>query len=230
MGYLDFISTIHKATRRDYLKRVVESDKAACAQISKQFGKDYFDGDRRYGYGGYQYDGRWRPFAEKLIAHYGLKSGGKVLDIGCAKGFLLQDFIHALPGLEVAGLDVSDYAIANAMPKVKQCLRVGTAAQPLSAGFVQGLARDRARGAPAQIHRGGFVSQRARESKPAVLAAHLRMLFYACRMGVDFSSNRLQRGLGFCLFRVGSSKPRMNTNFGPLKKLTLRLFAGASEP
>ena len=129
MAHLDFISTIHKATRRDYLKRVVESDKAACAQISKQFGKDYFDGDRRYGYGGYQYDGRWRPFAEKLIAHYGLKSGGKVLDIGCAKGFLLQDFIHALPGLEVAGLDVSDYAIANAMPKVKQFLRVGTAAE-----------------------------------------------------------------------------------------------------
>jgi len=53
MAHLDFISTIHKATRRDYLKRVVESDKAACAQISKQFGKDYFDGDRRYGYGGY---------------------------------------------------------------------------------------------------------------------------------------------------------------------------------
>src|SRR5437879_9327341 len=91
MGYLDFISIIHKATKRDYLQRVVESDKAACAEISKQFGKDYFDGDRKYGYGGYKYDGRWRPFAEKSISHYGLKPGHKVHDIGCGKGFLVQD-------------------------------------------------------------------------------------------------------------------------------------------
>src|SRR6266498_1340967 len=129
MGYLDFISAIHKSTKRDYVQRVVEFDKAACAQISKQFGKDYFDGDRQYGYGGYKYDGRWRPFAEKLIDHYGLKAGDKVLDIGCAKGFLVHDFLRALPGLEVAGLDVSEYAIANAMPDVKQLLRVGTAAE-----------------------------------------------------------------------------------------------------
>ena len=69
MAFLDFISGIHKATKRDYVQRVVEFDKAACAQISKQFGKDYFDGERQYGYGGYKYDGRWRPFAEKLINH-----------------------------------------------------------------------------------------------------------------------------------------------------------------
>src|SRR6058998_3062377 len=89
MAHLDFISRIHKSTKRDYVQRVVEFDKAACAQISKQFGKDYFDGDRQYGYGGYKYDGRWRPFAENLIAHYALKAGDKVLDIGCAKGFLV---------------------------------------------------------------------------------------------------------------------------------------------
>ena len=115
MARLDFISGIHKAAKRDYLQRVVESDKAACAEISKQFGKDYFDGDRKYGYGGYKYDGRWRPFAEKLISHYGLKPRHKVLDIGCGKGFLVHDFIKALPGLEVAGIDISQYAIANAM-------------------------------------------------------------------------------------------------------------------
>ena len=129
MAYLDFIASIHTSTRRDYVQRVVEFDKAACAQISKQFGKDYFDGDRQYGYGGYKYDGRWRPFADKLIDHYGLKTGDKVLDIGCAKGFLVHDFKQALPGLETAGLDISEYAIANAMPDVKPFLRVGTAAE-----------------------------------------------------------------------------------------------------
>ncbi|HYT60264.1 MAG TPA: class I SAM-dependent methyltransferase [Haliangiales bacterium] len=129
MAHHDFISGIHNATKRNYVQRVVEYDKAACAQISKRFGQEYFDGDRRYGYGGYKYDGRWRPFAEKLISHYGLKPGDKVLDIGCAKGFLVHEFLHALPGLEVAGLDVSDYAIANAMPEVKPFLRVGTAAE-----------------------------------------------------------------------------------------------------
>ena len=129
MAFLDFISGIHKSTKRDYVQRVVEFDKAACAQISKKFGKDYFDGERQYGYGGYKYDGRWRPFAEKLIDHYGLKTGDKVLDIGCAKGFLVHDFRQALPGLAAIGLDVSDYAIANAMPDVKPFLRVGTAAE-----------------------------------------------------------------------------------------------------
>ena len=129
MAFLDFISGIHKSTKRDYVQRVVEFDKAACAQISKQFGKDYFDGERQYGYGGYKYDGRWRPFAEKLIDHYGLITGDKVLDIGCAKGFLVHDFRQAVPGLEAVGLDISEYAVANAMPDVKPFLRVGTAAE-----------------------------------------------------------------------------------------------------
>jgi protein-L-isoaspartate(D-aspartate) O-methyltransferase len=129
MAYLDFISSIHKSTRRDYVQRVVEFDKAACAQISKQFGKDYFDGDRQYGYGGYKYDGRWRPFAEKLIDHYGLKAGDKVLDIGCAKGFLVFDLLKASPGLEVAGVDISEYAIANAMEEVKRFVKVANAIQ-----------------------------------------------------------------------------------------------------
>jgi len=129
MALLDFISGIHKSTKRDYVQRVVEFDKAACAQVSKQFGKDYFDGDRQYGYGGYRYDGRWRPFADKLIGHYSLKPGQSVLDIGCAKGFLVHDFREALPGLEAVGLDVSEYAIANAMPDVKPFLHIGTATE-----------------------------------------------------------------------------------------------------
>jgi len=127
MAFLDFISGIHKATKRDYLARVLEADKAECATISKKFGQEYFDGDRKYGYGGFRYDGRWRLFAEKLIKHYNLKPGQRVLDIGCAKGFLLHEFKAVMPELEVAGLDVSEYAIANAMDSVKPFLRVGNA-------------------------------------------------------------------------------------------------------
>lgn len=129
MPYLDFISSIHKATKRNYLQRVLEHDKAECAAISKRFGFEYFDGDRRYGYGGFKYDGRWRPFAEKLIKHYGLQPGNRVLDIGCAKGFLVHDFRAALPGLEAFGLDISEYAIANAMEDVKPYVRVGSAVE-----------------------------------------------------------------------------------------------------
>lgn len=127
MARLDLISSLHRATARNYLQRVTEHDKAACAEVSKRFDREYFDGDRKYGYGGFRYDGRWRPFAEKLIAHYGLKPGHRVLDVGCAKGFLLHELKAALPGLEVAGLDVSAYAIEQAMDDVKPFVRVGDA-------------------------------------------------------------------------------------------------------
>ncbi|MEQ1896017.1 MAG: class I SAM-dependent methyltransferase [Vicinamibacterales bacterium] len=127
MAYIDFIQTIHTSTKRNYVQRVVEYDKAECAAISRQFGYDYFDGDRKYGYGGFKYDGRWEQFARDLAAHYGLKPGMRVLDIGCAKGFLLHEFARVVPGLEIAGIDVSEYAIANAMPGVKPFVQAGSA-------------------------------------------------------------------------------------------------------
>jgi protein-L-isoaspartate(D-aspartate) O-methyltransferase len=127
MAHLDFISGIHKSTPRDYVQRVIQYDKAECATVSKRFDHDYFDGDRRYGYGGYQYDGRWVDFAGKLIQHYQLKEGDKVLDIGCGKGFLLRDLKSALPGLRVAGLDISEYAIAHAEDEIRGDVRVGDA-------------------------------------------------------------------------------------------------------
>ena len=67
MAYVDFISKIHKSTPRDYLKRVLEHDKAQCAEVAVKFGKDYWDGERQYGYGGYRYDGRWRPVADASV-------------------------------------------------------------------------------------------------------------------------------------------------------------------
>ena len=97
MAYIDFILQVHNAAKRNYVARVTESDKAECATISKQFGFDYFDGDRKYGYGGFRYDGRWLPVAQAMVKHYGLNSGARILDIGCAKGFLVHDFMKVLP-------------------------------------------------------------------------------------------------------------------------------------
>ena len=129
MAYLDFIQTIHQSTKRNYLLRVTEHDKPACSDVAKKFDQDFFDGDRMHGYGGYRYDGRWIPFAEKLIAHYDIKPGDRILDIGCGKGFLVHDFMKMCPGVEAFGMDISDYAIENAMPEIRDRLKVGHAKQ-----------------------------------------------------------------------------------------------------
>jgi SAM-dependent methyltransferase len=127
MPELDFITSIHQGTKRNYLERVLGADKAECAVIAKQFGKDYWDGDRKHGYGGYRYDGRWRPVAEAMAEHYGLKAGDQILDVGCGKGFLLYEWTQVVPGVRISGLDISTYAIANAKPEVKPFLRTGNA-------------------------------------------------------------------------------------------------------
>lgn len=129
MAYVDFVMKLHKATKRDYLERVVQHDKAACSEIAIQYGKDYWDGDRRYGYGGYRYDGRWRAVAEEMVKYYQLKPGDRILDMGCGKGFLLYEFTQLLPGAQVAGIDISPYAIDNAKEEIKPFLRLGNAVE-----------------------------------------------------------------------------------------------------
>ena len=126
MAVIDFVGKLPTATRRDYVQRVVEHDKAESALIAKQWGFDYWDGERRYGFGGYTYDGRWRVVAEDMARHYGLKAGDRILDIGCGKAFLLYELAQAVPGVEVAGIDISDYAIENAKIEVRPFLQRGT--------------------------------------------------------------------------------------------------------
>lgn len=96
-------------------------------EIAKRFGREYFDGERGQGYGGYRYDGRWVPIAERMRDFYGLGAGARILDVGCAKGFLLHDFLAVAPGAQVAGVDISTYAAVHAMEDVKPFIVVGSA-------------------------------------------------------------------------------------------------------
>src|SRR5213596_2552566 len=124
---IDLLSSLPK-TRRNIEKRAEAKDEALIA-ISRQYGEEYWDGDRKYGYGGYRYDGRWRSVARDLIAHFGLKSGMRVLDVGCGKGFLVKDLMLERPGLEAFGLDISLYALTHCEPEVVGRLHLGSAEQ-----------------------------------------------------------------------------------------------------
>jgi protein-L-isoaspartate(D-aspartate) O-methyltransferase len=130
MAYVDFLSIIHKSTKRDYLARVNDPEfpKAKAAKLAKKWDFDYWDGDRRINYGGYRYDGRWVKVAKAMADYYGLKAGDTILDVGCGKGFLLHDFREAVPGVEIQGIDISKYAIEHAPEDVKHLLHVGVAA------------------------------------------------------------------------------------------------------
>jgi protein-L-isoaspartate(D-aspartate) O-methyltransferase len=130
MAYIDLLSAIHKSTQRDYLARVNDIDfpKPKAAELAKQWGFDYWDGDRKICYGGYRYmEGRWEKVARAMAEHYGIKPGDKILDVGCGKGFLLFDFTKVVPGVEVYGLDISEYAIENSKEEIKNRLKVGNA-------------------------------------------------------------------------------------------------------
>lgn len=130
MTNIDFMSVLHKSTKRDYLARVNQAEypKNKAAELAKQWGYDYWDGDRRICYGGYSYiEGRWEKVARALAEHYKIKPGDKILDVGCGKGFLLYDFMKVVPGVEVYGLDISEYAISHAKEGVKEHIKIGNA-------------------------------------------------------------------------------------------------------
>lgn len=123
---IDFLAKYQSATKRDYVARVVEHDKAECATVAKRWGEEYWDGPRQYGYGGYKYDGRWLPIAQDIASRYGLKAGDKILDVGCGKAFLLYEFTRAVSGVEIAGLDISAYGIAHSKEETRPFLMEGS--------------------------------------------------------------------------------------------------------
>ena len=97
-------------------------------RLARQFGRDFFDGDRRYGYGGFNYHPRfWQPVIPTLQNHFGLTSKSSVLDVGCGKGFMLHDMAQLIPGITVKGVDVSEYAVANAIEDMKPHVQVADA-------------------------------------------------------------------------------------------------------
>ncbi|HBR15738.1 MAG TPA: SAM-dependent methyltransferase [Candidatus Omnitrophica bacterium] len=120
---LEIITPLHKKSKRDYLGRMI-NEKAACSKIAREYGKDFWDGDRRYGYGGYQYDGRWETVAREFIKVYDLQGKANILDVGCGKGFLLYEFKKLLPDCRVVGFDLSSYAVTHAKEEIKDCLFV----------------------------------------------------------------------------------------------------------
>ena len=125
--FVNYVTPLHKATSRAYIDRMVD-DKVRCMLKAKEYEADYWDGDRRFGYGGYKFmPGRWKPVAEALIENYGLTNDSSVLDVGCGKGFLLYEMKLLLPGLKVAGFDISKHGLENAKEEIKNELFIHSA-------------------------------------------------------------------------------------------------------
>ena len=130
MKEIDFVSSLHKKTERDYLGRVNDKQfpKAKAAELAKKWDFDYWDGDRRINYGGYKYiNNRWKNVIESLVRHYQLPLDAKILDVGCGKGFLLYDLLKFLPNSDLYGIDISEYAIRNAKKEIKEKIVLGNA-------------------------------------------------------------------------------------------------------
>tara|TARA_A100001015_G_scaffold321564_1_gene453004 strand:- start:1633 stop:2280 length:648 start_codon:yes stop_codon:yes gene_type:complete len=123
MREINLLKSVKKTKRNINLRKIKKNQ--TVIKIAKKFGKEYFDGPRTYGYGGYRYDGRWKSTVKDFIKFYKLRKGDKVLDIGCAKGFFVNDLVDK--GIDAYGIDISSYAIKNCHPKIKNRLKVGNA-------------------------------------------------------------------------------------------------------
>ena len=127
---LDIVTPLHQSTQRDYLARMVDN-KVEAMLVAKKYEEDYWDGDRRYGYGGYRYiAGRWKSVAEALISRYRLTNSSSLLDVGCGKGFLLYEIQLLLPGLRIVGFDISHHGLASRHPEFKGELFIARAEEP----------------------------------------------------------------------------------------------------
>jgi protein-L-isoaspartate(D-aspartate) O-methyltransferase len=127
MSELHLLGDKHTSTTRDYQSRVCDPEipKYIASGLAKKWAVDYWDGDRRTGYGGYRrIPGVWDGFLRKLVDHYGLTSKSRVLDIGCGKGFMIADLLELLPGVHVEGIDISDYAIERAPEQLNGLVQV----------------------------------------------------------------------------------------------------------
>jgi SAM-dependent methyltransferase len=123
---IDILINYPKA-KRDLNARL-ESKSEESRKVGRKFGFDYFDGDRNHGYGGFSYNPKfWQPVIPTIVENYKISNSSNVLDVGCAKGFFLYDLKLAFPGINITGVDISDYAVENSIPEIKPYLQVGNA-------------------------------------------------------------------------------------------------------
>ena len=123
-------------TKRDVKSRganKTEKDR----RIARRFGKDFFDGDRKHGYGGYYYNSRfWHPVIPTFQKYFSLSSDASVLDVGCGKGFMIHDMAELVPGITLKGIDISKYAIENVIKDMQPHVLVANAkALPFTDNF-----------------------------------------------------------------------------------------------
>ncbi len=131
MKEFNLVSNLHKKTKRNYLERMI-NQKINCMDVAKKYDERYWDGNRKYGYGGYKYiPGRWTGVAKKLIKKFKLTNNSKILDIGCGKAYLLYEIKKILPNCKVYGFDISKYAIAKAHSSIRKNLYVYDAKKKL---------------------------------------------------------------------------------------------------
>jgi len=123
MAEIDLLKSLPKGKKNIKARETAKSEEHI--KISREYGELYFDGPREYGYGGYKYDGRWVPVAKDIIDYFSLKPGSRVLDVGCAKGFLVKDLLSE--GIDAYGIDISEYAIKNCEKEVVGRIHLGKA-------------------------------------------------------------------------------------------------------
>ena len=120
MGELkQIVTALHQSTKRDYIGRMLDG-KVDCMIKAKEYEYDYWDGNRRFGYGGYTYDGRWKPIAQKLISMYRLDSNSKVLDVGCGKAHIIYELKKMIPDIEIVGMDRSVYGLSDVPEEISE--------------------------------------------------------------------------------------------------------------
>ena len=123
MKILNLITKNHKKTKRKFIERMVDN-KIEAMRVARLYEYDYWDGKRRYGFGGYNYiQDYWTPVAKKLIKKFKLTNKSRILDIGCGKGFLLFEIKKILKNITIEGVDISKHAIKNSKEEVKKYLK-----------------------------------------------------------------------------------------------------------
>lgn len=123
---IDLLALYPKSDRRIEERSHIVTEEIR--EIARQFDKEFFDGDRNFGYGGYNYNPKyWTNTVEKIKEYYKLEENCKILDVGCAKGFMMYDFKKLMPHAEVRGIDISQYACENSIKEMKSFIQVASA-------------------------------------------------------------------------------------------------------